>query len=149
MKFDFTTKEYEKFFTYLKYIKFPIYTIRDWIIKNPSNGMILRHDVDRNPKQSLRIAEISSELGIAGTFNFRVLNNRIHEEIVVKITELGHEIGYHYEDLSIANGDMKLAIELFDKNLQMLRQFSDVKKQLCMADHYLNLTIGIYGNLQK
>ena len=29
MKFDFTTKEYEKFFTYLKYIKFPIYTIRD------------------------------------------------------------------------------------------------------------------------
>ena len=99
----------------------------DWIIKNPSNGMILRHDVDRNPKQSLRIAEISSELGIAGTFNFRVLNNRIHEEIVVKITELGHEIGYHYEDLSIANGDMKLAIELFDKNLQMLRQFSDVK----------------------
>ena len=78
-------------------------------------------------KTIARIAEISSELGIAGTFNFRVLNNRIHEEIVVKITELGHEIGYHYEDLSIANGDMKLAIELFDKNLQMLRQFSDVK----------------------
>ena len=28
---------------------------------------------------------------------------------------MGHEIGYHYEDLSIAKGDVDKAIEYFEK----------------------------------
>jgi hypothetical protein len=35
---------------------------------------------------------------------------------------MGHEIGYHYEVLSEANGDPEKAIELFRSNLEKLRQ---------------------------
>ena len=101
MKLDFTTVKYKDFLIYLKKSNIPVFTIKDWITKQPKNGIILRHDVDRNPNQAIKIAEIASELNIKGTFNFRVLNNKLDERHIKKISNLGHEIGYHYEDLSI------------------------------------------------
>jgi len=127
MKSDFTTEKYRSFLVHLKNINFPIYTLNDWIKKQPKNGIILRHDVDRNSNQAIRIAKIASDLNIKGTFNFRVLKNQVDERAVSIISQLGHEIGYHYEDLSIAKGNVKLAISLFEKNLKLLRKFSDVK----------------------
>jgi len=127
MKSDFTTEKYSSFLEHLKYINFPIYTINDWIKTQPKNGIVLRHDVDRNPNQSIKIAKIASDLDVKGTFNFRVLKNQVDEKAVTVISKLGHEIGYHYEDLSIAKGNMDLAIELFHKNLELLRKFTEVK----------------------
>ena len=127
MKSDFTTKKYRGFLEHLKHINFPIYTINDWIKTEPKKGIILRHDVDRNPNQSIKIAKIASDLDVKGTFNFRVLKNQVDEKAVTLISKLGHEIGYHYEDLSIAKGNMDLAIELFHKKLELLRKFTEVK----------------------
>jgi hypothetical protein len=127
MKYDFTTYKYRSFLEHLIDINFPIYTISDWIEKQPKNGIILRHDVDRNTNQAIKIATIASECNVKGTFNFRVLRNKVDEKAITIISKLGHEIGYHYEDLSIAKGNIKLAIKLFDNNLQLLRKFSDVK----------------------
>ena len=126
MKLDFTTRKYKDFLIYLKNSNIPVFTIKDWITKQPKNGIILRHDVDRNPNQSVKIAEIASELNIKGTFNFRVLKNRLEERHITKISNLGHEIGYHYEDLSIVDGNIDQAIELFNKNLGLLRNIVKV-----------------------
>ena len=79
MKLDFTTVKYKDFLIYLKKSNIPVFTIKDWITKQPKNGIILRHDVDRNPNQAIKIAEIASELNIKGTFNFRVLNNKTND----------------------------------------------------------------------
>ena len=95
--------------------------------KKPSEGLILRHDVDRKPKQAIKIARIAKEYGAVGTFNFRVLRNKTDKNAVVDISNMGHEIGYHYEDLSIAKGDVDTAIEYFEKNLKLLREIADVK----------------------
>ena len=126
MKLDFTTVKYKDFFIYLKKSNIPVFTIKDWITKQPKNGIILRHDVDRNPNQAIKIAEIASELNIKGTFNFRVLNNKLDERHIKKISNLGHEIGYHYEDLSIVEGNMEQAIQSFDKNLRLLRKIAKI-----------------------
>ena len=72
MKLDFTTVKYKDFLIYLKKSNIPVFTIKDWITKQPKNGIILRHDVDRNPNQAIKIAEIASELNIKGTFNFPI-----------------------------------------------------------------------------
>ena len=127
MMYDFTTNKYAEFLNALVKVNFPIYTIVEWIKKNPSEGLILRHDVDRKPKQAIKIAKIAAECGAIGTFNFRVLRDRTDKNAVVDISNMGHEIGYHYEDLSIAKGDVDTAIEYFEKNLKLLREIADVK----------------------
>ncbi len=127
MKNDFTSYKYKEFLTHLNKIDFPIYTLKDWIEKKPNHGMILRHDVDRNPKNAIVLAKIVSDLGIKGTFNFRVKRGKFETKAIKEISQLGHEIGYHYEDLSFANGKMDQALKLFNKHLALLREIAEVK----------------------
>ena len=51
--------------------------------------------------------------------------------MIKKIAALGHEIGYHYEDLTICKGDSKAAIVHFEKWLNKLRTYYPVKT-VCM-----------------
>jgi len=62
--------------------------------------IILRHDVDRKPENALRMAKLENELGVKATYYFRIIPKTFKPEIINKIAELGHEIGYHYECLS-------------------------------------------------
>ena len=53
------------------------------------------------------------------------------EKVIEQIGILGHEIGYHYEDLSIAKGDPEKAIRYFEEQLDRFRRFYPVKT-ICM-----------------
>ena len=44
---------------------------------------------------------------------------------------MGHEVGYHYEDMSICGGDAQKAIAHFKDQLEYFRQFYPVKT-ICM-----------------
>ena len=89
--------------------------------------IILRHDVDKKPLQSLITAEIENKLGIKGTYYFKVDKNVFHSEVIECIAELGHEIGYHYDDLNAADGVLENALDLFQKNLAKLRKLALIK----------------------
>ena len=52
------------------------------------------------PENSLKTAIIEHELGIVGTYYFRNGPESYDEKIIKQIAELGHEVGYHYENLS-------------------------------------------------
>lgn len=93
--------------------------------------MILRHDVDRRPQNSLDTARVQYELGVKGSYYFRVVPVSYHPLIIEKIRDLGHEIGYHYEDLAIHKGDVAKAIGGFEENLEKFRRFYPVKT-ICM-----------------
>ena len=67
-----------------------------------SSLVILRHDVDRLPENSLRTARIEQEMGIRGSYYFRIVPESWDEKIIKEIAALGHEIGYHYEDVDLA-----------------------------------------------
>jgi hypothetical protein len=43
------------------------------------------------------------------------------------VAKLGHEVGYHYEDYSLARGDRGKALALFEKHLAMLRRHADIR----------------------
>ncbi|MBU1097080.1 MAG: hypothetical protein KKB34_11415 [Bacteroidetes bacterium] len=107
-------------------------------------SIVLRHDVDRIPNNSLKLAELEHSLGIKGTYYFRVVPESYDLNIMNKIAELGHEIGYHYEDVDlvwqkakrtgkrIGNDELiDLAYESFCKNLELFRKNFDVKT-ICM-----------------
>ncbi len=70
-------------------------------IQNPKEKVvILRHDVDRKPGNALKTARLEDELGIKATYFFRTIPHTFKPEIIKEIAGMGHEIGYHYENLS-------------------------------------------------
>ena len=91
---------------------------------------IIRHDIDRKPFNALKMAELENEMGVRSTYYFRYPYT-FKIEIIKKIIVLGHEIGYHYEVLSKANGDHEKAKELFEKELGKFREIYGVKT-ICM-----------------
>ena len=68
--------------------------------------IILRHDVDRLPQNSVNTARIEKNLNITGSYYFRIVQKSYDATIIKQIAELGHEIGYHYEDLTLSKGDI-------------------------------------------
>ena len=76
------------------------------------------------------MAELEHELGIQSTYYFRVPYT-FKPDIIGKIRGLGHEVGYHYEVLSKANGDYEKAVELFEQELNEFRKICEVKT-ICM-----------------
>lgn len=89
--------------------------------------VVLRHDVDKRPEYSLNIARLESRLGISSTYYFKYHPSIFIPSIIREISDLGHEIGYHYEDLAICKGDAKKAIERFKHNLEKFRETVQVK----------------------
>jgi len=87
--------------------------------KNKNNKLVvLRHDIDRKLGNALRMAELEHELGIQSTYYFR-FPYTFKPDIIRKIHDLGHEMGYQYEVLSKAKGDYEKEITATGGSLSM------------------------------
>jgi len=86
---------------------------------------ILRHDVDRGINCALKTAELENKMKIRASYYFRYPKT-FKKDVIEKIQNLGHEIGYHYETLAKAKGDMFKARDLFKKELQDFREIAPV-----------------------
>lgn len=113
---DFTLKQYH-----------------DLVVALQHSGMpfVLRHDVDKRPDHSLATAQMEAALGVKAVYYFRIVPESNDPDIIRAIAALGHEIGYHYEDLSLANGDKQEAIRLFEDHLAYFRTYYPVHR-ICM-----------------
>ncbi|MGB9928798.1 MAG: polysaccharide deacetylase family protein [Methanosarcina sp.] len=128
---DFTKHKFQKLCEAVA-STYPTVTIAEYMEKkHPDSFILMRHDVDRIPERALATAKIEYELGIKSTYYFRTTKNVFKPQIIRQIYEMGHEIGYHYETLSEANGNSEKAIDLFKSHLENLRQICDVKT-ICM-----------------
>lgn len=124
---DFTLKRYEDFLKELSKNKILVYGIAEWIKIKPSCGILLRHDVDRKPGNSLKVARLENKYGIRSTYYFRIVKASFNPVIIKDIENLNNEIGYHYEDLSLAKGNFKDAVKLFESHLKKIRNIASVK----------------------
>ncbi len=103
---DFTLKTYYRFLSTFKANGYNFQSYKDFISLPKQKTIILRHDVDKLPQNSLITSKIEHNLGISGTYYFRTHKCSWNKEIIKEIASLGHEIGYHYENLSTCNGYM-------------------------------------------
>jgi len=126
---DFTFKTYEELLTTLLSQGFFFYTVREYFEDKASDTpfIMLRHDVEAKYENALQFARIQHEMGIKGTYYFRICHKPGNEEIIKEIASLGHEIGYHYDDLSACKGNFEMAYDCFNRNLSYLRSFAEVK----------------------
>lgn len=93
----------------------------------PERFVILRHDVDKKPWNSVRMAELEAQMGVKASYYFRIGKCSNNPECIKRIAALGHEIGYHYEDMSLCHGDHDKAYEHFKNTLAYFRQFYPVR----------------------
>ena len=128
---DFTVNAYNELLDALISAGYEFQTFRDYL-KNPlEKVVILRHDVDKKPENSLRFAEIEHEKGLKASYYFRVVPESLQVDKLLAIKALGHEIGYHYEDMDPAKGDPEKAIKSFVQNLEKLRKLAPIDT-ICM-----------------
>lgn len=129
---DFTLSTYRQLLSAIIKGGYSIVTFEDWC-DNKAHGryVILRHDVDLNANNSLVVARIEAEMGIRASYYFRVIPQSNIPSVITEIADLGHEIGYHYEDLSLFKGDRAKSIEHFERQLTYFRQFYPVRT-ICM-----------------
>jgi hypothetical protein len=124
---DFTLRAYAELLDTIRASGLPVFGVRDWHREQPAKGVLVRHDVDRRFRNSLRMARLEHENGVRTTYYFRMTRGSFDPGAIQEIHRLGHEIGYHYEDLSVANGNTALAARRFGENLAKLRALAPVE----------------------
>lgn len=129
---DFTLKQYRRLLGALKKAGYEALAFEDYMGgARPEKIIILRHDVDLKPGNSLQTARIEKEMGMRASYYFRAVPESWDEAIIREIAEMGHEVGYHYESLTTCKGDTAAAYRDFTENLAALRKLAPVRT-ICM-----------------
>jgi hypothetical protein len=127
MVFDFTLPVYRLLLETLSNQGHVFFRLDDYLQNVPVNAVILRHDADARPGNSLVFAGIQSTMGIQGSYYFNVCTSDRDKNIIREIHFLGHEIGYHYDTLNTCGGNLEKAWDEFRKNLDAMRRIVPVK----------------------
>lgn len=134
---DFTLKRYIALLETLREEDYKFEVFEEFLISDNARAVVLRHDVDKYPGRALQMAEIEASMGIKASYHFRIGKETFNPLIIKKLIALGHEIAYHYEDLShtVRKNRLKypspeiyaLAYSMFQKNLARMRQYYPVR----------------------
>lgn len=132
---DFTLKKYTQLLQAFKNKGYRFVTFEQYCsdkrILSDHKFVILRHDVDLNAENSLATARIEHSMDIRASYYFRTVKQSNKPVVIKTVADLGHEIGYHYEDMTICEGKADKAIDHFKIWLDYFRQFYPVKT-ICM-----------------
>jgi len=101
-------------------------TVREYLRADglPERFVVLRHDVDRKPGRAAALARLEAEFDASASYYLHPTAFR--EGRAERLADLGHEVGYHYDDVATARGDLETARALFANNLRVFRRACDV-----------------------
>ena len=141
---DFTLTKYNEICEIIINSNYKPISVLEYILRKPNKFVILRHDVDRKVNMALKMAQLEYSLGIISTYYFRKTSEVYRPEIIKQIKELGHEIGFHYEVLDKAKGDIDVAMKIFQYELDEFRKIAQINT-VCMHGNpwtqWINLDI--------
>ena len=101
--------------------------------KSSMNYTIIKHDVETNLEKALQLAIIENKHQIKSTYYVQsyLIESEKNIELLKKISELGHEVSYHYDVLDSNNGNYKLAELEFDTVLSKFESLGLKVKTVC------------------
>lgn len=128
MRRDFTYRTYAHLLDVAVDAGYEFLTVREYLARDtlPARFVILRHDVDRKPTNALDFARIEAERNVNATYYFRTVDHTLDPDVIACVENLGHEVGYHYEDLDRCEGDAERARRSFSRNLTKLRRYATI-----------------------
>lgn len=127
--FDFTLQAYAKLLAAVRDAGYRTCAVIDWLDgpRTEEPLVVLRHDVDRNPRNALAMARLEAAQGVRATYYFRIVPVSFVPEIIKEIAALGHEVGYHYEDWHRGAYRIETALPLFAEALAKIRAIAPVR----------------------
>jgi hypothetical protein len=129
---EFTLSAYKSILETFRENDYVFLRFEDFLTKTENRKLvILRHDVDRFPKNTLRMAQMEFESGIRSTYFFRTIPSVYKPDIMKAVAAMGHEVAYHYEDLTKTGGNCEKAIARFAENLEKIRTIYPART-ICM-----------------
>ena len=95
--------------------------------------IILKHDVETNPKKALSMAQIEHSFGMSGTYYVQgyLLDSPENIKILKEIQSLGHEVSYHYDVMDSNQGDIQKAEIEFDSYLKLFQSHGFSINTIC------------------
>ncbi len=124
-QFDFTYRKYTELLDCLLYNGYLFQSFEEFINRPTEKVVILRHDVDHFPLHSLVTAKLENNRRIKGTYYFRIVKQSFNPVIIKEISDLGHEVGYHYEDVSSVTKRQKIKV----KRQKLIAQGTELRAQ--------------------
>lgn len=130
----FLYKQWDKFCQNLKnrgIISTPASTLLK--LKADEPFVVLKHDVETNPKKALRLAQIESKYSHKGSYYVQayLLKNSKSVSILKKIQDLGHEVSYHHDVMDSNKGNLIKAKEEFCKNVETFKRHGFNVETVC------------------
>jgi hypothetical protein len=127
---------------------------REGAVSPTQRYLILRHDVDTDPRTAGAMWQLERALGVDGTYFFRL--STLDPALMAAIGEAGGEASYHYEELAAVAKDRRSrtredalrhlpeARDLFRSNLGRLRSATGLPMHV-VASHgdFVNRKLGI------
>ena len=123
----FSVSDYERLIDSALASGWTFLTVREYLEAStlPENFVVLRHDVDRKVANARALARVEATRGVAATYYFRT--STFEADVAREFEEMGHEVGYHYEDLAATGGDRPAAERRFAENLAEFREAASVR----------------------
>ena len=129
MSRDFTLDKYSELVRVLRGY-YTIMSVADYLAlpKDEDFIAVLRHDVDKFPERATRMALLEKNLGIRSTYYFRwdPKSENFPKLAIIECKIYGHEVGYHYENLSELR-DKEKALADFEYKLAQFRKIEPVQ----------------------
>ncbi len=106
---------YDRLMAQLKAANYSAYTLKELNERKLVGGgadapmnkiLVLRHDIDTDPRSAWMMAQIEKKYDFYGTYYFRLSTAREH--YMQLIAEMGHEVSYHYEEIASYSKKHKL-----------------------------------------
>lgn len=128
MNLDFTLEKYAQLCETLQHLSCPVMTVKQFLEAGQPQSLVfvLRHDVDRSLPSAMRMANLEAAYGIQATYYVRTTRSVFRPPEIRYLSRLGHEVGYHYEVLARAKGNIQQAIRLFEQELEHFRRILPV-----------------------
>lgn len=123
---DFTFDHYGRLLDAALDNGYTFYTLHDYVTRSDhdSDHIVIRHDVDRKVGTAKAMARVEADRGVATSYYFRT--STFGPEVAAEVEGLGHEVGYHYEDLAKTRGKFEAAHDRFGRNLARFREHADI-----------------------
>lgn len=129
---DFTPKIYNTLVQELLLAGYQFQSFEDFLSSPMENKVsVMRHDIDKLPYNAVTLGKIERDLGIKATYYIRIVKGTWNEDVIKQLTSLGHEVSYHYEDLTLTKGNYEKAWQHFQTHVEKVREFYPAKT-VCM-----------------
>jgi hypothetical protein len=110
--------------------------------------IILKHDVETNPKKALRLAQIEKKHSLTGSYYVQasLLHSSKNIQILRQIRQLGHEVSYHHDVMDSNHGDLRKAAVEFQKNVELFRSCGFPVQTVCQHGNPVIARVGYSSN---